>query len=382
MPVIGHAFCGLAAAHCVPAAGESAPRRALWVPTIVGVAYLPDVLTQLGLMAELPGIRVASHSLLAAIVLAVPVGVGLAWLGRLAWRRGVFLALLLIGLHSLLDALQSTDRLLLWPVWDRPLTDKLTMIPVAPRDEALLFAVLFVVFVVVRQAVHADSPAAFRGASKPAQSQGDGSRGQTLAEDCACVPAAPGFWVVAGQVLAVGILLAAMGTHCLRAGRENQLQQAKTLIRDHEFEEAMVRIGKASRFPAVARPGQIDYLKAVAWEGLDDREQAERYYLASYGTDPWYFWCVADLGFFYAAADLPPEERARLAAPYIRRLKRDFAGHEHQPRMLNRIERRLARPMPSRPATPEADRQDTIDAYPCTVPGTGTWARTFSSVSS
>ncbi len=340
MPVIGHAFCGLGAAHCVPVIGDNPARRSLWVPLIVAVAYLPDVLTQLGLSAGLVGARVVSHSLLTAIVLAVPVGLGLAWFGRLPWRRGVLLALLLIGLHSVLDALQSTDRLPLWPVWNRPLPDRLTIIPVDPRDEAMLFAVLFVVFVIVRQIVLAES------------------RSQTPATNNLAPPRAG---AILGQVLAVAILFVAMGTHYLRATREEELQEAKARLRDSDFQAVLVWADRAARYPSTARPGQIDYLKAVAWEGLNNRELAERYYLTSYQADPWYFWCVGDLGFFYATSDLPPEERARQAAPYIRRLRKDFAQYEAQPRMLSRIERRLARPVASQPATTEADRQDAID---------------------
>lgn len=37
------------------------------------------------------------------------------------------------------------------------------------------------------------------------------------------------------------------------------------------------------------------YLKAVAYENLGDRQQAEGYYLRSYKADPDYFWCVVDL---------------------------------------------------------------------------------------
>ena len=51
---------------------------------------------------------------------------------------------------------------------------------------------------------------------------------------------------------------------------------------------------------------------------------------------------VADLAVFYSSSDKPASERRRLAEPYIRRLRNEFSHHRAQPRMLARIERKLA----------------------------------------
>jgi hypothetical protein len=75
---------------------------------------------------------------------------------------------------------------------------------------------------------------------------------------------------------------------------------------------------------------------------MGDRPRAEAYYLRAYLADPTYFWAVADLALFYASSGEPIAERRRLAAPYLNRLRTEFAGHPGLPEILARVERKLA----------------------------------------
>lgn len=82
-------------------------------------------------------------------------------------------------------------------------------------------------------------------------------------------------------------------------------------------------------------------MRAEAYAGMGDRRRAEVYYLRAYRADRMYFWAVADLALFYASSDAPEAERRRLAAPYLSRLRSEFAGHPALPEILARVQRKL-----------------------------------------
>ena len=71
--------------------------------------------------------------------------------------------------------------------------------------------------------------------------------------------------------------------------------------------------------------------------------RAEEAYLRSYRAEPGYFWLVADLAAFYAGTDRSLEERRRLVDPLLARLKDEFRDEPGLPEALGRIERRLAK---------------------------------------
>jgi hypothetical protein len=83
-------------------------------------------------------------------------------------------------------------------------------------------------------------------------------------------------------------------------------------------------------------------VRAEAYAGMGDRGRAEIYYLRAYRADRTYFWAVADLALFYASSEEPVEERRRLAAPYLSRLRTEFVGHPALPAILSRVEQKLA----------------------------------------
>ena len=79
-------------------------------------------------------------------------------------------------------------------------------------------------------------------------------------------------------------------------------------------------------------------MKAIAYDRLGQRQEAESLYLRSYSADPDYFWCVGDLALFYAKSALPLSERRRLTEPYLQRLEKDFPGHRDLHEYLTAIQ--------------------------------------------
>ena len=78
MPVLGHAFVGLAVGswthpntHSAGVLGWRAVGRALWTPLIVGLSYFPDILAQVGLFLVGRDLRQITHAAPIAVVLAL-----------------------------------------------------------------------------------------------------------------------------------------------------------------------------------------------------------------------------------------------------------------------------------------------------------------------
>ncbi|HOW19067.1 MAG TPA: hypothetical protein PLC79_08520, partial [Phycisphaerae bacterium] len=168
--------------------------------------------------------------------------------------------------------------------------------------------------------------------------------------------------VWAGRAVTVAILLSAAALHYLRDVRNRDLAQAFTLLRQHDYTRALATVERAERWPYVAGPGRIEYAKALCYEGLGDRDQAEAWFLASVRADPSYFWPLADLIEFYVSGREPLAERRRRAEPYLKRMRNRFAWHYRQAQFLERIERALADPPP---------RARSATRGPATKPGAG-----------
>src|SRR5215210_5145122 len=83
MPVIGHAFVGLATADIFEpptARGSRASiTSALWLPIVVCLAYLPDIVTQAGPIVGWSRASLAGHS--------VPLGIALGGVIGMIWAR-------------------------------------------------------------------------------------------------------------------------------------------------------------------------------------------------------------------------------------------------------------------------------------------------------
>ena len=325
MPLLGHAFVGLATGMAVapfpserpPATPRERAAEALWLPATVALAYVPDLVTQLGLLLGMPRAGLLAHSLLFAIALAAPLTALGALAGGLPAGRLLAVVLGSVVLHDVLDVAQSTDRQPWWPLSSGAVRLPLALIPADPRWEALAFAAGFAVFLAALIALRR-------------------ARGRRPARRFA--PTWP------GRALIVALVAAAALTHHLRDLREHRLDEARDLLEGRHPAEALAALDEAERWPSTAKPGRADHLRGEAWLGLGDRARAEHHFRRSYEADPDFFWLLADLGAFYASVDAPASERRRLAAPYLERLRRDFAGHGAQPAALARIERHLVEP--------------------------------------
>lgn len=340
MPVLGHAFVGITTAVCTRHRVRRDVGRALWLPALVGLAYLPDILAQLAKLAYVAPWRTVTHSLLFGVAASLVLASPLARLAGLPFRAGLLIAGLSIGLHQGLDVLQGTDGRPFWPFSHRHVDLPDGLFPSGLSREVLFFGcacgAVVGLWAVLRR--RQPSPAAPPEPTSP--------RYRRL------------MWL--GHATTAAVLLVAAGTHGLREMRERQLAQAWSLIRDHRPEEAFTFLEKADRWPYVGA-GYTDYARAEAYERMGRRDQAEGCYLRSWNANPTNFWVTADLALFYASSSEPLEERRRKAAPYIARLRQQFPRRVELPGILERLDRKLADrpatraavPPPSRPAHPD-----------------------------
>lgn len=321
MPVLGHAFVGLATAVCTRPTKNVTESSALWTPTIVGLSYLPDIAAQIILVAGLNGCLLACHSMLLAPAAVVAVAVLMERLIPVTFRRAFAVALLCILLHDIMDLLQGSDRMPWWPVSDRHVQVGEGVFPSGVYHEILLFGLFYGVFL---------------GGCRFWQRHRTGKAARQAARS---TPGRRFLWF--GRAVTVMILLCATGTHYLRGVRERQLAFTQTMLSRGEYAQTLAALDKADHWPSVAKPGRIDYARAESYLGLGDRARAEQYYLLSIEADPSYFWCLADLALFYASSDEPVEARRHRTAPYLSRLQSEFADHVALPRFLVKIERKL-----------------------------------------
>jgi tetratricopeptide (TPR) repeat protein len=297
-----------------------------WLPAVVALAYLPDIVAQFGLLAGWSHSRLVGHSVWFAVAVSPAVAAGLMRLARVSFPRAFVTALASLLVHDLLDLGQATDRAPWWPLSDRPIGVDLGLIPSNLLGEAAVFGGLFVAFLALRHlahqwagqsAVHAPLPSG--GLARP-------------------------FWL--GPAFIVAVVLAAVVTHSLRDARDSDLETARDLVDQGAYQAALEALDRAEPWPSTTKPGRIDYVRAEAYAGMGDRPRAEAYYLRAYRADRTYFWAVADLALFYASSDAPLAERRRLAAPYRNRLQTEFAASPALPRILTNLERQLATPQP------------------------------------
>lgn len=324
MPVLGHAFMGLAIGILTKPERAAHPSSRplvseLWFAITLVLAYLPDIVTQLTQFTGWRDARVVSHSVLFALIASALIAPPLSRMSSVSLRRCFGISLFSILLHDLLDLAQSTDRLPLWPIPAQPVG--LNIIPTDSLFEALLFASIFIIFLCWRHLVLKQTPD--RDAGPP-----------TRRSNIRLI------WI--GRSTVAVIILIAIFTHYLRGIREHQLYEAHALLKQHDYPGILKKVELAEGWPSTAKPGRIDYLKALANEGLGNREQAEQYYLRSYRADPGYFWCVVDLAMFYASTPRPVSERRRLVAPFIDRMRREFSSHKDFKRYLAKIDRKLS----------------------------------------
>jgi membrane-bound metal-dependent hydrolase YbcI (DUF457 family) len=332
MPVIGHAFVGLATAiQCEPQSGRDGrplppAAVALWIPTVVVVSYLPDVIAQFGSMVGLSRAGLVGHSLLVGIVAGAVIGGAWARASGASLVRILSVTIGSILVHDLLDVLQATDRAPFWP-WSTQIVGVGILLPRRSVSEGLLFLLLFTAF------------AAWRIRS----GRSLGSLELLVRGDAPISTSSPyASWLVwAARGTIPAILLAAIGTHSLRGVRERQARLAGQLLAQGRYADALLAADAADRWPWPARPGRIDLIRGEARESLGESAAAERLFLRAHEEDPTNFWAVADLAEFYAARDVPAVERRRLTQPYTDELRRRFPRHERLSDVLGRVDRKL-----------------------------------------
>ncbi len=331
MPVLGHGLVGLATGLATVRDQDRPVARALWIPSAVVLAYLPDIMAQLGIAVGWRDAGVVTHSICFAVGASIVVAALLARFAAVSFVRSFGLVLLTIVLHELMDVLQSTNRMLWWPLSTHPARADPAFIPRGARSEALLFASLFCVFLAVRFGLRR-----FR-----TRDRGPVRRDALPVDDRGPAPVR---LVRLGYVITVSVFATAGGLHVLQSARDRQYQEAWSMVARRDYAGALEHFGQAQRWPGVGRPGRIDYGKAEAYLGLGERGRAEHYYLASVCADPHYLWAVADLAVFYASSSESAGTRRDRVAPYSKRLRADFADHPRQPHVLARVQRKLAEP--------------------------------------
>lgn len=323
MPVIGHAFVGIVAAHGFEPGGPRHPHtlrpvaRTFWTPALVALAYFPDVVTQLGLWLGFASAKLAGHSMPLGVLAGLIIGYAWArWSGG-SMRLLIGLATGSILLHDVLDLLHASDRVPLWPITAGIIGAGWRAFPNRLWSEALIYGGLCAAY--------------------------EGWRFYTRRHqmrDAARAPSPIPRWIA--RVLVVGIVIAAVVIQSARGYRRRQLNAGERLLRRGEFSQALEAFRRAEGWPAAARPGRIDLLRGEAYEGLGNLVRAEAYYLRAYRTDPGDFWAVADLAEYYAAHAASAQERRRRTAPYVEELRQRFPDNEALPGVLDRVERRIS----------------------------------------
>jgi membrane-bound metal-dependent hydrolase YbcI (DUF457 family) len=159
MPVLGHAFVGLAigmsstpAARGGSRADRVKSRSALWLAVVVTLAYLPDIVAQIGLLLGWSNSRLLGHCVLFALAVS-PVVAALLWrAAAVPFVRAFVTSLISLLVHDGLDLAQTTDRAPWWPLSNRTVGFDLALVPTDLVREGIVFGGLFVAVLALRQA--------------------------------------------------------------------------------------------------------------------------------------------------------------------------------------------------------------------------------------
>jgi membrane-bound metal-dependent hydrolase YbcI (DUF457 family) len=354
MPVLGHALVGLGIGMAIRPATRSRSKTAavearspLWLPAVVTISYLPDIVTQVSLIVGWSDGRLLGHSAVFAVAVAPAAAAVLMRLTAVPFVRSFIVALLSLLVHDVLDVMQATDSTPWWPLSDRHVGIDLALLPTDSVHEAAMFSALLIVFLALRHVMQ-------RRAAREALDLSMSSKGH-----------ARQVWL--GRASIAAIVFTAALTHQLRDVREAQLEAGRALIGDGAYQAALDALAGAERWPSTAKSGRVDHLRGEAYAGMDDRQSAELHYLRAHRADPGYVWTVADLAVFYASSSHPLADRRRLAAPYVGMLCTTFAAHRALPEILARVERKLETSRPGTPGSPQPLRTHLARRSPATA---------------
>lgn len=317
MPVLGHAFVGIGTA-VVTAPKRRSAGAALWTPALIVLAYLPDIVNHASLLLGGSNRRLITHTIVFAAGAAVVIAPLIMRVTGATFVRGVAIAFASLVLHDVCDLFQGTDRMLLWPMWDRDLPVP-AVIPMGLGYEAAIFGgLLAVVWLVCR--------ARGGGHQEPHASESD------------IVEYRRNLW--AGRGLTGVVVVAAACTHLLQMHRRQQIDDARRLIRRGDCQGALALLERAGRWP-YSSPGRAEYWKGVAYAKLGERTKAEASYERSCAEEPSDFWPFADLAALRACGSEPQTARRARVEPMLAILRRRFGDHPDLPAMVARIERCL-----------------------------------------
>ena len=229
---------------------------------------LPDIFCELFHFFGWRSGRLFSHSIVFALSASLGLFYPMSRLGPFSFRRAFAIPLVSILIHDLLDLLQHTDRMPLWPAIKDPVTTNLIILPSEPHLEVLLFGSAFLLLSSLYLIRTRDSKPPIASTRKPLKGR---------------LP----LWISRGLIIAITV--SAGLTHYLRNLRDEDLRQARSFLQGHDYEAVIKKATAAERWPSTAKPGRTDYLRAVAYENLGNRKAAEQYYLRSYAADSDYF---------------------------------------------------------------------------------------------
>ncbi len=325
MPVIGHAFVGLAAGislkpRRLPSSFFGQLLYRLWLPTSIFLAYVPDIASHLMALAGIRTGRLIAHSFMFTAVAALLLALLFHRIRFFSIAKAFMISFGAILGHILLDIGQSTDRIPLWPFSIRVVNFHLPDFPVGLYSETLFFGLGFISFLAIWKTMIAP-----RLLSQERHHESAFARMLT--------------WVA--RILTGLIVLAAVLTHSLRDMREDKLYEAHALLGKKDYNGVLAAVAQADAWPYTAKPGRIDYLKASAHNGLWHKNLAEQYYLQSLQAAPDYFWSVADLAIFYSVSDKSVHKKKQLITPLLIHLKTKFADHKELTAHLERIKQGL-----------------------------------------
>ncbi len=324
MPLLGHAFTGMATSLLVSSTTvnhkNQATRFSPFLPvTLVTLAYLPDIGSQLFLFLDWHHGRNFGHSLLFSVLAAIPAGFILRRQTPFTLRNSLVLAFTSIVLHDILDILQSTDRQPFWPFYTTIIGDTFTCIPTDPIKEAILFAAFYCIVL---------SYSLFRRKRAPSYPE---NRKSKLWKQ---------LWT--SRLLIAIIIVSAVASHHLRSQRLQEFKKILPYLKQQKYSELLQVLDKVDKWPRIAKAGRIDYYRGVAYMKQQKTELAEKYLLRSYSQDQNFFWCIADLALVYASSDRSQQIRASLAAPYIYQLETRFCTHADYLKNMNKIQHHLS----------------------------------------
>ena len=326
MPLLGHAFTGMATAIIVAPQDQknAASSQSLLAPflttSLVIFSYLPDIVSQCGLFFNWYGARQLGHSILFALLISPATGFILNRQTSFTKKQCILLGLSTILFHDLLDILQSTDRQPFWPFSTTNFGSTFTVIPTDPTKEGFLFSLFY--GVVLAWYLHS-------GRKKS-------STGNTYNQ-----PRPTPIQKWGEKILLILIMLIALATYHLRTQRMHTFRHAMSMFHQQQYSTSLALFNKVDRWPGIAKPGRLAYFKGVIYIKLHHPVLAEKYLLLSYHRNKNFFWCIGDLALLYATSDKSRSQRMSMAHPYIQRMRRDFSRHPDFQQYMHKIQNSL-----------------------------------------